>query len=270
MATSNPLHVLGIAPSALADKSNKQQKRLVELVGKAQLVVEHPDAGGDAERFTAIQNAIAQLEDPEAFIRFRSDLLKPQGTKLAEMTAAYEARTAQFRASRAQLISYLQSMVDNKAATVVSTEPINLTIMDYIENQKSGGFSKVAVSYQLSVSGGKLMETRKGRTRVVPRKLIGTVRPDSHAKGIAGVLHMCQPRDNPAAKRIARRGTTVVLGAPNPRTHLVPWKLSAPILERLSPKIERYTYLFSFTRIDGEPYLYFEGSVHAVSAAGQQ
>lgn len=64
-----PFAVLGLTPELVGSLSAEQAAAVAAGLGRALQKVHHPDHGGDRERFAAVQEALAEVEDDPAGVR---------------------------------------------------------------------------------------------------------------------------------------------------------------------------------------------------------
>lgn len=270
MSTRNPFQIIGITPMALRGKNDHQVRKLLQLVGRAVIQVEHPDAGGNPERFKIVQNALEELEDPEKFSRFKRLFLQSSQKQLAKLTDEVAERTSLYQTSRRQFRSYLESFAKRDTASVLKPGNIELRMLDTVVNDRRGVHStKPPPFFSLTISDDGMTEIRDGAIKETARVPIGCVPKSSLGTGgIKPLILRCHPNQVPKSTRPRPRLNTTDI---NIRTthldhHRSPWRLAEPVIALLRPEFETNSYLFSLSTYMDEPHLYFEGSVIALKA----
>lgn len=263
----NPFQALGLSPSALAGKNDQQIKRLVQLVGRALAQVEHPDAGGDAERFNLLQNALAELGDSKKFSRAKERFLLAPQKQADKLQGLLDARTQQLGYARWQLRAYLESLVKrDNTPSVTRPDSLTLVMRDVVRNQfSSGSYPQSAPLVTLHITGEGMEEERKGLRKKTARKLVGGISPKvfEPPHHIHKLIHQCQESKSiPRAQRqLGSRTVDVIIPAPKRISNLIGWKQAGPILELLTPGLEPYHHLFSLLYQSDVPHLYYEGQM---------
>ncbi len=265
-----PFHALGLAPSALAGKNDLQIKSLVKLVGRALAQIEHPDvAGGNTERFAAVQNALESLEDPEKFSKAKEQFLKPPKKQVDELALKLARRTRQLRYARHQVREYIQALAKVDAGpTVLRTGKLRLTLIDKARSSNRSAFDASGAAFvTLLLDDGLVVEERKGIKTQRARRLVGTVSSDAFVPPhhIGELIHACQaPRDVPSERRVGTRLSQRTPPGPARLTHSIPLLQAGPIVDLLLPEIKKYHSLFSLLFQDEVPTLYYEGTINKI------
>jgi len=264
--SNNPFAILGIRPEILSGKDVERIEKLVQSVGRVMSAHEHPDAGGNARRFNAIQEARGILEDPEKLLTCAKEYLRPRKDKVVRLEAELGELAVSLQSSRDQFRSYLE--VSRTSGGVFDSEPIRLRILDTVATMATVKFNNPNAFSDYIISGSGMVKIKDGREVPLKRVPIGCVREgDLHeTRGIKSLLLRMQPSDIPAAKHSRLSSIETATSPERVNGNRFPWELAGPVLDLLCPELEKDSYLFSFLEHDGKKYLYFDGKIVPVGA----
>jgi pterin-4a-carbinolamine dehydratase len=255
----NPLQVIGVTADDLKDKSLDQVKALVEALGRARLRYEHPDAGGNADRFQVIRTATEKLRDQETLRAAVQELRQPARTKVAKLEQQLrEAHQAtNFADARAEAFM----LAAGSAADWSIYHPgIVMRLRDVMRVNQSHTIKGPPVGHlfvKLHATQGQLTRSeRNGVQKPRKNRLLGCLHqkdvPATFNQAIDYVL-ACRP----TAVHHALPGKQANKAA-NGVGNFLSWNRAEPIRSLLRPNIGEHAIIFSY-RDGDEPGLIIEG-----------
>lgn len=268
MSTENPLKVIGIAPEALQHTTLDQAKRLVETLGKERLRVEHPDMGGDPQRFQALHEAIRSLKDGNALQRAIKELRQPQRTKAAKLEQALQDAQLETKAATDRADAFMLAGAGGFPELTIY-DGLELRLRDilrakHVHTMHGPSINQLFVT--LSVKDGQIIESqRAGKRKGRQSRMFGCLHQNDVPADFNQALDFilaCRP----TAAHQALPGAAG-LGASSQSTgNFFSWNRSAPFRSLLRPELRQNAIVFSF-RDGDEPGLLVEGQLLEAKAA---
>lgn len=256
----NPLTVIGVTADDLKHTSLDRAASLVEIVGKARLRFEHPDAGGDTHRFQAVRDAMQQLKRRDTLKQAIQELRQPHRTKVTKLEEKlHDAEQAErFAARRAE--AFMLATATSASWSIYHPGMI-IRLRDVLRANQSQAISGPHVSQlfvSLTATHGQLIASeRSGKRKPRQNRLLGCLHqedvpaPFSHAMDFILACH-------PTAVHQALPTQPGAKSTASSTGNFLSWNRAKPLRSLLRPELGQQAIVFSY-RDGDEPGLLIEG-----------